>query len=203
MRKFQFILFALALMLICVPAQAAIVNVDLSGAASGSYIDGGGADFAQAFFGQTVVGTGIVGAPTGPLTLNPSGGLLSVAYWDGSNSILPQPNNQAPLSILLESAANAIGWRMGSADGGTSVTIDFFDAAGGLVHTAVQTLVYGYNDYFFSGFGTFAGLTIRDNNDSAGLRYQNFSYDAVPIPGAVWLLGSGLLGLVGLRRRMA
>ena len=26
-------------------------------------------------------------------------------------------------------------------------------------------------------------------------------YDAVPIPGAVWLLGSGLLGLIGIRRR--
>ena len=29
----------------------------------------------------------------------------------------------------------------------------------------------------------------------------NFKYTAVPIPGAMWLLGSGLIGLVGLRRR--
>jgi hypothetical protein len=27
-------------------------------------------------------------------------------------------------------------------------------------------------------------------------------YSAVPIPGAVWLLGSGLLGLIGIRRRI-
>ncbi|MBW2109346.1 MAG: hypothetical protein JRI36_11885 [Deltaproteobacteria bacterium] len=30
----------------------------------------------------------------------------------------------------------------------------------------------------------------------------NFQIDAVPIPGAVWLLGSGLLGLVGIRKKL-
>ena len=30
---------------------------------------------------------------------------------------------------------------------------------------------------------------------------DNFEISAVPIPGAVWLLGSGLLGLIGIRRR--
>jgi hypothetical protein len=30
----------------------------------------------------------------------------------------------------------------------------------------------------------------------------NYTVSAVPIPAAVWLLGSGLIGLVGLRRRM-
>ncbi len=35
-----------------------------------------------------------------------------------------------------------------------------------------------------------------------GLAFNNFSAtSAVPIPGAIWLLGSGLLGLVGIRRR--
>ena len=29
----------------------------------------------------------------------------------------------------------------------------------------------------------------------------NFMYTAVPVPGAIWLLGSGLIGLVGLKRR--
>ncbi len=35
-----------------------------------------------------------------------------------------------------------------------------------------------------------------------GLAFNNFSAtSAVPIPGAIWLLGSGLLGLVGIRKR--
>lgn len=30
---------------------------------------------------------------------------------------------------------------------------------------------------------------------------DNLTYAATPVPGAIWLLGSGLIGLVGLRRR--
>ena len=35
------------------------------------------------------------------------------------------------------------------------------------------------------------------------LGYDNFSVEAVPIPGAAWLFGSGLLGLIGAARRKA
>jgi len=35
-----------------------------------------------------------------------------------------------------------------------------------------------------------------------GTNYVVSSASAVPIPAAVWLLGSGLIGLIGLRRRM-
>jgi hypothetical protein len=31
---------------------------------------------------------------------------------------------------------------------------------------------------------------------------DNMSYNAVPIPGALWLVGSGLVGLIGLRRKL-
>jgi hypothetical protein len=33
--------------------------------------------------------------------------------------------------------------------------------------------------------------------------YFNGTYSPVPVPAAVWLLGSGLLGLIGIRRRNA
>ncbi len=189
-----------AMLAMCaLPAQAMMVDVDLSGAVSGTYIDGGGASFAQTFSGQTVSGISIVGAPTDPLTLVPSG-TLEVAFWDGSNSILPQPGNTGPLSILLDIEADFIRWRMGSASGG-SVHIDFFDYQGNVVHSVNQALLDAYNYYEYSGFGLFRGLTISENTDPAGLRYQNFSYNAVPLPGALWLLGTGLVGLAGMRRR--
>ncbi len=31
---------------------------------------------------------------------------------------------------------------------------------------------------------------------------DNITLNSVPIPGAIWLLGSGLLGLLGIRRKL-
>jgi len=35
-----------------------------------------------------------------------------------------------------------------------------------------------------------------------GLAFDNFEYTAVPIPGAIWLFGSGILGMVFIRRKL-
>ena len=43
--------------------------------------------------------------------------------------------------------------------------------------------------------------TMRIGIDDVGNLYTTMTPNVVPIPGAVWLLGSGLLGLVGIRRR--
>jgi hypothetical protein len=54
-----------------------------------------------------------------------------------------------------------------------------------------------------SEFGSSNNL-LADGTDLASLFPTVLAeVNQVPIPGAVWLLGSGLLGLVGLRRRMA
>lgn len=199
-----FLFFACLTIVLALPAHAALVSVDLSGATTGTYISGIGASFATAFQGQAYNNLyNLSGSPSSPLTLQ-AHRTLDIAYWSVSNSILPEPDNQGPLSMLLGSSADSITWTMGSASPPSSVTIDFFAANGSLVHHTVQGLISGYNVYSFSGFGTFAGLSIYDDNDSAGLRFQNFSYNSVPsvpLPSALLLLGPGLAGLAAIKRR--
>jgi hypothetical protein len=45
--------------------------------------------------------------------------------------------------------------------------------------------------------------TFLDANGASGpIDYAGFTLSSVPIPGALWLFGSGLLGLLGVRRKM-
>ena len=192
-------------------ASAAIVNIDLGAAVTGTTIFGTGGSFAQTFAGQTVAGTGITGSPTGPLALAPAGS-IGVAYWNpgvsaGSNSLLSQPGNAAPLSLLLDSFADSISWTMGYGNGG-SIAVDLFGANGSLVNTTTFSALSGYSVFSISGLGNFAGLTFRNNIDGAGLRFQNFSYNSVnsvsPVPEpetyAMLMIGLGLIGFMARRR---
>jgi hypothetical protein len=205
------ILAAAAMLASATFASAAVVDVDLTGATSGTVIDGVGASFAGTFAGQTI--SGVTGSPTGPLSLLASN-LLSVAFWNpgvspGSSSILPQSNNQGPLSILLDSLASALTFTAGSGDGSTtSFDIAFFRADGSLIQTVNQIINAGYSIYSFNSPSDFAGVTIFNNNDGAGLRYQNFSYETadiatIPLPAGGLLLVSGIGALVAARRRKA
>ncbi len=195
-------LLSLAALAASLPLTAAVVNVDLSGAVTGTSITAPGASFAQTFVGQTIAGTGISGTPSSPLALQPAG-TLDIAFWNpgvspASNSILSQPGNQAPLSILLDSNADSITFTTGSADGGDPLSLDFFDSNGALVASRTPVLNAGYSVYSFSGLPVFRGLTIFDDNDLAGLRFQNLSYDSAtttPEPGYLSAVGLLLVGL--------
>jgi len=171
-------LFSVAALAACLPVAAATVNVDLSGATTGTSITASGASFAQTFAGQTVSGTGITGSPSSPLALQPAGTLL-VAAWHpdvspSSNSILSQPGNQGPLSMLLDSDADNITFTSGSADGGDSISLRFFDANGALVDSLTPTLSPDYAIYSFSGLPVFRGLTIFNDNDEADFAFRTF-----------------------------
>ena len=193
---------SIALIIACVPAAWAI-NIDLSGATTGTLITAPGGSFAQTFAGQSVSGIHLTGSPTAPLTLLPSG-ILTVEFFNGTNTILPQPGNTAPLSLLLDQAANSITWTMGFGNPPSSVKIDFFADNGSLVNSITQSILVGYNTYSYSGFGNFEGLSISDNNDPFGLRFYNFSYTpGVPDGGSsAGLLALSVIALAGFAKRL-
>jgi hypothetical protein len=204
------LILSLAALAACLPVTAATVNVNLSGAITGTTITAPGASFAQTFAGQTVSGTGITGSPSSPLALQAAGTIQVEAFDPGvspaSNSLLSQPGNQGPLSILLDSNADAITFTSGSADGGDSISLRFFDANGTLVDTRTPVLTANYAVYNFSSLPVFRGLTIFNDNDQAGLRFQNISYNAVaaaatPEPAYLPVAGLLLIGLRFLRRK--
>lgn len=193
------------LVALSVPGWSSTVSIDLSGAVTGTVVSGVGASFAETFAGQTIVGgTGISGSPTNALTLLGSG-TLDVAFFGSSNSILPEPGNQGPLSILLGSNANSFTWTMGFGNPPSSISVSLFAANGSLVNSSVLSILDGYNVYTLSGLGTFRGLTFFNNNDPAGVRFTEMSYNSVtssvPEPATVGTLIGGLILLVGLARR--
>ena len=51
--------------------------------------------------------------------------------------------------------------------------------------------------------GTYPVVFYAEGGDNVGMLLDRveLTYNKVPLPGAVWLLGSGLVGLAGLRRK--
>ncbi|MEM7084492.1 MAG: hypothetical protein AAF465_17360 [Pseudomonadota bacterium] len=76
-------------------------------------------------------------------------------------------------------------------------------STGGLIDLVGLDLEFTLSDgvlviEFFEGFDDVAGMTDAFLNGSIDI---SANLTAVPVPAAVWLMGSALLGLVGLRRR--
>ena len=53
-----------------------------------------------------------------------------------------------------------------------------------------QLLQFGFN-------------TIGTEYQDSGVYYDNINFRPVPVPAALWLFGSGLIGLIGIARRKA
>jgi len=88
--------------------------------------------------------------------------------------------------------------------------VDFTDDSiitGYSVQASENVRIVGFGDDWISvDFGGDAGLQWKTEDDSPTTEEEYFSITfttgaPVPIPGAVWLLGSGLVGLVGIRRK--
>ncbi len=88
--------------------------------------------------------------------------------------------------------------------------ISAYDDAGSLLDSVALAAVTGptsqvglIGDFSFNSATAISRIhMISDASNTAAL-LDNLSFQPVPVPAAVWLFGSGLMGLVGLARRRA
>ena len=148
------------------------------------------------------------------------GGYLAMdntsAVW-GSVAVSTDSDPASDLSVFGATAgvANTFLWDMKAVSGpggGGGIKIEYYDIAGG-VTTSGDNFFASTTDWSSYSFTEVASATavsmkvvlLAINADSV-LGYDNVcvndcSTSAVPVPAAVWLFGSGLLGLVGVARR--
>ena len=137
-------------------------------------------------------------------------------YFDVPLAVEPLPN---PLKITdlgppVTGAGSDAGYDMVHTEWGAEKPLivpvgDVSSASGHVVFDpGVQIIVAGWGGPTQYGF-LFDGYTnnfkwdyvINDRNGELSQMSHVDGYSAVPVPAAVWLLGSGVLGLVAIRRR--
>lgn len=135
-----------------------------------------------------------------------SGGVSSATYnpscGTGATYNLTVANGQIGAHMLFNWSTSSdidvvILWDMNKSWAGTG-TASAFQAGGG---NTVNTVWNGASIDTNMDVDTFSGTKMIDGPFVG--QSANFNVQGVPVPAAAWLLGSGLLGLIGVARRKA
>ena len=125
-----------------------------------------------------------------------------MASLDGKNSIDTMFGSSKEIFFIFENGGND-----------NPATIEALDSAGDPISGTSFSIVSGswYQTDYKTNLGSYYAFGAAYEPDSStpayGLRIAREGYDPishsapVPIPGAVWLLGSGVLGMLGIRRK--
>ena len=148
------------------------------------------------------------------VTFHDSAGASFNALWDadddgvfgGGSSLF----NTAPTfwgdATGAQAATSAIITALGISDASTGSSDSFFipyqtRSAGGQITASVDTIDV-YFDIFDSLMDDLSATTAVDDFVSSNYDVRPYtSFTVVPVPAAVWLFGTGLIGLIGVARR--
>jgi hypothetical protein len=193
------------------------------GTAPGTNYDGiialNGAQFAERFIGQTLSASGIsdvlggtpvsslslqTGAPNQNLNIYPLALEGNVLAGLGPLGFPSQSAiGEGAVAILFDHDQSEFGFKSVGGSFG-SAKVEFWGRDGSLID-AISLTVLGTQFFGFSregGITDIAGISIW-NTDIGGIGLDDVRFDVVPIPAALWLFGSGLVGLIGIGRKKA
>ncbi len=174
---------------------------------SGSLLLDGWMDGSGGFAQITVGGTGI-GPSFGGNWVADSGGLQKSAYGKYS-TFIPGTQIAIPftfsvvnglateLSYFMEGIAQAsANFGACPATGGLCDVVELAGRTANLDYS--HTLVWGGVTVTDFTYGNVVNFT---NSSTSGFNYADAYGSSIPVPAAIWLFGTGLIGLLGLRRR--
>lgn len=144
---------------------------------------------------QNYYGIGSENGPAGP------GGPGDRALWitDGDS----EPRNGETVDIIFE---NTFGLSLTSfsidMDTYVDTSIQVYDGSGGILLDVAADQNAGYQNFSVASANGISGFSLFSSNQIEGnTAIDNVIVTAVPVPAAVWLFGSGLLGLFGVAGR--